>query len=399
MSTAINNVTCAACGCICENASVHVEHGVITQVEGACRLCTNLLLGQTAGESEPCQIDDAIEILAKARAPLVYGLSDSSIETQRAAVALAESLGATIDPALPAFHRAALQAMQSVGISTCTLGEVKQRADVVVFWGTDPTTSHSCLFERFLDPRGSFVTGNRHVVSVGVAPPRHRFDEFLQIDNAENLVALTILRSILTDVDLNSEMPFVERIRQLADRLQSADYSAIFFGPNISGLAEIESLFRLVRQLNARSRSVAIGLSRTQCDNVLTWQTGFPCSVNFSLGYPRYDPLLYSANAMLERTEIDAVMFVGSAGISELSTVAKERLAEMPIILLDYPESPSSLDPTVRIVTARPGVHCDGTVFRMDGVPIRLGALFNSPLPTTEFILNTIRQRVGASCI
>lgn len=399
MSSIIKNVVCVACGCVCEDVSVHIQDDTIAAVDGACQLCTKQLLGQTAGIADSSQLSAAVEILARSRAPLIYGLADSTVEAQRAAIALAEALGGTIDLALPDFHRAALLAMQSVGISTCTLGEVRQRADVVVFWGADPASTHPSLFERFINPQGQFVVGSRNITSIGSKSPAYYVDYFIQIAPMDNLTALATLRAAVADMEWPTQNSISQQLGRLAQRLANAAYSVIFFGPEIGGLAGIESLYRLARQLNTQSRCAAIPLGGIQCENVLAWQMGYPCGVNFSLGYPRYDPNRYSANSLLERGGVDSVVLIGSQGISELSSQARACIADLPVIYLGFPQCQLPFRPTIELITARPGVHCGGTVFRMDGVPLQLEPVFDSPLPTTEFVLVAIQQGVFASCV
>lgn len=399
MASIIDNVNCTACGCICENATIHIRDGAIFKVEGACSLCTESLQGQSAGHDTEPRIEAAVSILAASRPPLIYGLAGSSVETQRAAIGLAESLGATIDLALPKSQRAALQAMQTTGISTCTLGEVKQRADAIVFWGADPTTSHPALFERFIDPSGLFVRDSRYITCIGSQVPLCRHDEFLRLDPVDNLAALAALRGTVGRQIPPIALPQKEQIQQLADRLQSASYSVIFWGSEFGGVAEFESLFRLVRELNSHSRCATMGLGGTQCENVLCWQTGYPCAVNFALGYPRHAAKEFSANELLEQGAVDCVVLVGSKGISQISDKAKSQLAHLPVITLDYPDSQEELSSAVRVFVGRPGVHCSGTVFRMDGVPIQLQAILASPLPSAASILTAIQQGVSASCV
>lgn len=395
MNATIGNVVCAACGCICENVTVRVEHGMITEVDGACKLCTDRLVGQTAGETNSPRIQSAIDILAQSRAPLVYGMTGSTVEAQRAAIALAEHIGAIIDPAIPRFHRAALQAMQSAGLSTSTLGEVKQRADVVIFWGGDPSAAHPKLMKRFLVPR---VQG-RYVTAIGDQFPDHSVDEFVQIEMADNMAALATLRAGVEGVELDSDFDHLQKLGSLAERLKQADYAVIFFGPGVGGVAEFESLFQLVRQLNKRSRCVAIGLGGTQNENVLAWQTGYPHAVNFTAGYPQFDPLRHAANTVLERGQVDAAVVINSEGLTELSMDARAQLDRIPVILLDWPDSHGTVQAEVKVDIALPGVHCAGTVFRMDGVPIKMQTLFDSPLPTAESILTAIHQGVSPSCV
>ena len=90
------------------------------------------------------------------RAPLIWGLSRSSTAGQRAAVLLAEQIGATIDTTASVCHGPSIMAIQQVGESTCSLGEVRNRADLVIFWGADPAESHPRHFERYsVDAQGA----------------------------------------------------------------------------------------------------------------------------------------------------------------------------------------------------------------------------------------------------
>ena len=115
----------------------------IIRAEDACVLAEPWLLGQNGEfppaaeiEGQPVPQEEAIaraaRILRQARYPLIYGLSRSSTEGQCAAVALVESLGATIDTAASLCHAPSVMAQQQVGKVTCTLGQVRNRADLVV---------------------------------------------------------------------------------------------------------------------------------------------------------------------------------------------------------------------------------------------------------------------------
>ena len=51
---------------------------------------------------------------------------------------------------------------QLVGKLTCTLGEVKNRADLIVYWGSNPVETHPRHLTKFsLTPKGTFVPGGR----------------------------------------------------------------------------------------------------------------------------------------------------------------------------------------------------------------------------------------------
>ena len=99
---------------------------------------------------------------AKVEPPLIWGLSRSSTGGQRAAVLLADRIGANVDTTASVCHGPSIMAIQQVGESTCSLGEVRNRADLVIFWGADPATSHPRHFERYsVDAQGLFVPRRR----------------------------------------------------------------------------------------------------------------------------------------------------------------------------------------------------------------------------------------------
>src|SRR3954468_10961190 len=85
----------------------------------------------------PASFEDAIartaEVLRSAHRPLVYGCVDSTVESQRLAVQIAERLGGVFDSA--AFAAASI--FPSLGTVTCSLAEIKNRADFILLWNCD----------------------------------------------------------------------------------------------------------------------------------------------------------------------------------------------------------------------------------------------------------------------
>ena len=118
------DVVCAYCGCLCDDLEVEVENNQITKVKGACLIGRNKLMfsqdhlattrvnGQEA--SLEAALDEATRILIKAKNPLVYGLSSTSTEAQREAIALAEMLKCTIDNPSSYCHGPGVMARQCV---------------------------------------------------------------------------------------------------------------------------------------------------------------------------------------------------------------------------------------------------------------------------------------------
>jgi formylmethanofuran dehydrogenase subunit B len=52
----------------------------------------------------------------------------------------------------------------------------------------------------------------------------------------------------------------------------------------------------------------------TGADSVLTWQTGYPFSVNLPADHPRYNPSDFSAQKVLERGEADSCLSTNRDG-------------------------------------------------------------------------------------
>jgi formylmethanofuran dehydrogenase subunit B len=115
-------------------------------------------------------LDRAAEILGRAKAPVLLGLTRTCTETVGVAVAIADQIGAVMGLAGTGETHARTLAVQRVGKVSASLGEVKNRADVVVFWGVDPVVTHPRHFERYsVEPRGRFVPRGRAGRTVMVA--------------------------------------------------------------------------------------------------------------------------------------------------------------------------------------------------------------------------------------
>lgn len=418
------NIACTVCGCVCDDLRITVEEGQITKAEGACHLAEPWYLGQDQTHPAVAQIDGqpatlqaalirAADILRTASSPLIYGLSRSSTEGQRAAVSLAERLGATIDTTASLCHAPSIMATQDVGEVSCTLGEVKNRADLVIYWGANPVASHPRHFERYsLLPQGRFIPGGRAdrtlvVADVKPTATTEEADLFLQVEPGRDFEALTALRRFVqggvveSSASMGAPLPV---LNELARRMKSCRYGIVFFGLGLSmtglGQHNVGALLLLVRDLNNFTRFCARRLRYpgdvTGADTVLAWQTGYPFSVNFFRGYPRFNPGEFSAQEMLERGEADACLFVGSEGVGRFSKSAVERLRRIPTIALDYPTVESFIPPTVRFTTAVYGVHEPGTAFRMDGIPIPLRAFLRTDYPSDCDVLKALEGQLIA---
>jgi formylmethanofuran dehydrogenase subunit B len=417
------HIACPVCGCVCDDLQITVDGGRISKAEGACRLAEPWFLAQESrrppvalSDGQPAPLEAAVvraaELLRAACSVLIYGLSRSSTEGQRAAIALGERLGATIDTTASLCHAPSVVALQEVGESTCTLGEVKNRADLVVYWGSNPVESHPRHLERYaVLPQGRFIPSGRAdrtliVADVKPTATSEVADFFVPIEPGRDFEALMTLRNLVRGVPVEASSSTgapLGLLRELAELMKACRYGVVFFGLGLSmtglGQHNVEALLLLVRDLNTYTRFCARRMrvpgDVTGADTVLTWQTGYPFSVNLARGYPRYNPGEFSAQEMLERGEVDACLLVGSEGVGRLSKQAVAHLRRIPSIVLDYPTVESLIEPTIRFTTAVYGVHRHGTAYRMDGIPIPLRAFLPTDYPSDDEVLKMIEEQVA----
>ena len=421
MPQTIDDVACTQCGCVCDDLKITFEGERIVSAERACGLAEPFYRAQGTrmppaaaiegqAVSHEAALARTVEILSRSRAPIIYGLSRSSTDGQRAAVALADALGATIDTTASLCHAPSIVAFQQVGESTSSLGEVANRCDLVIFWGADPVVTHPRHAERYsVDPVGEFLPGgraDRTVIVVDREPTASAelADLFVKIEPGQDFEALWTLRSLVEGQPLaagrtGAPLPILE---DLAQRMKRCRSGVVFFGLGLSrrdlGQYNVAALLELVEELNAYTRFYARRMRLygdvTGADSVLCWQTGYPFSVNLARGYPRYNPGEFSVEGVLERREVDACLVVGSETLDLLSPAALDYIRRIPTIVLDYPHVLSVVPPTVRFTTAVYGVHRSGTAYRMDEIPIPLKGFLPTPYQSDDQILRQVLERL-----
>ena len=326
--------TCAGCGCLCDDIELTADGPVRTCPLGDAwfaledRPPVARVDGREVSLGEAA--DAAAAILREARAPLVYGLAGTSCEAQRRAVALAEAAGAVIDVGA---------SPNAFGWSTATFGEIRDRAELVVFWRADPVVTHPRLLERLrIDPGAMIVVDSQQTATTDVA------GVFVEVE--DDFEALWALRGGKGG---------------LVERLRAARHVAFIHGP-LDELTTL-ALHSLVRDLARDRHAVTLGLragNARGAEDVLTWQTGFAGPVDFARGFPRE----------AERGEFDAELVVAA----EAATV--------------------TVGSRVAFATAIDGIEVAGTAHRMDGVPVPLRAPRQSDRPSIEDVLAAIGERL-----
>jgi formylmethanofuran dehydrogenase subunit B len=395
----VADATCAGCGCACDDIEATVADGRLT-VTRTCSLGDAWFaerdgepiasIGGRAASVEEAA-DAAAAILRQARAPLVYGLGQTSCEAQRQAVALAEAAGAIVDPAGAA---GASLAYQAIGSSTATFGEIRDRPQLVVAWRADPAATNPRLLGRLRLDRGARGGRTLVVIDAERTATAQEADAFVELDAARDFEALWALRALAAgaalDRDRAGDLP-LDALRQLAEGLQGADHVAFLHG-TVDELGAL-ALFSLVRDLSRERHAVTLALrgdgNGRGAEDVLAWQTGFPAAVSFARGYPRANPGEFSAAALLDRGEIDAALVIACDALAQLP-----RLRELPTVVIDARHTETAKAARVAFAPAADGIEVAGTAHRMDGVPVPLRALLEAERPGTADVLAAIAERL-----
>jgi formylmethanofuran dehydrogenase subunit B len=415
---------CTACGCLCDDIEVMVDAGRIVGADNTCALGREWFLrtrsekvpvATRAGAAVPLEpaIEEAAQLLAGAKYPLIFGLSHATCEAQRVAIAIADWLGGCIDSVSSIRHGLSSTSFAGVGEVTCTLGEVRHRGDLVIYWGADPAVSHPRHGERYsLEPPGMFVPGGRAdrtcvVVDVRKTETAAAADVFLQIKPEADFEALWLLRAISQKIPLDAKQ--VEAAtgatlsvwQDLVNRMQAARFGVIFYGAGINttrgGYVNADALMALVRDMNVFTRFVCQpmrgGGNVAGADEALLWATGYAFGVNLSRGYPRFTFGEFTAAEVLSRGEADAALIVGGELLEDLPAAARAHLATIPTVVLDHGTA-AYADARVVFRTASPGLDAAGTVYRTDDVPLPARRIVDSGYPSDVEILAPLEARI-----
>ena len=409
--TRVEHVPCLGCGCGCDDTAVTVREGRIVQISPPCPVSRawfgdGVVPWEVLQGGKPAKLDDALAeaggLLTKgAGRVLVYIGADLSSGSQRCAVGIADLLRATIDTATSTTAATGLLTAQRRGRATATLGEIRNRADVVLFWATDPIRRYPRFHSRYApEPAGTLVANgraDRFVISVHVGAEKapSDADASLTLEPSDEIAALSLMRAAVsgnTPADLNG--PLKEAVA-LVPRLSGARYAVLIHDAEPTeeprSPLRVEALITLAQALNGPTRAALVSLraggNRVGAESVLTWQSGFPCAVDYSRGYPRYAPEQRGLDRLEHR--FSAALIVGSPAFDARTTAA---LARVATVAVGPRASQSKFSPAVAIDTGVAGIHEGGTGYRMDEVPLSL----RPPLSATRSTVDVLTALRGA---
>jgi formylmethanofuran dehydrogenase subunit B len=460
MTSEVKSVVCPICGCLCDDLEVTVENNEIVKMKNGCSVCeAKMVHGYKSeerilkpmirkdGELVPVSMDEAVKkaskILTDAKYPLLFGWSSSTSEAQRIGVELAEELGSALDNCCSVCHGPSVMATQEIGIPACTLGQIRHRADLIVYWACNPWTSHPRHLERytsFTDGRfeksewksymqkmkgdasmkkvaaaskriiGSTIPTMRPDACAVNAPPQtmqkegrklivvdvrktmtaDAADYFIQVEPNKDYEIIEALRCLVGDQELDVDkvggVP-VEYLKDVADAMVNCEFGVIFFGLGLTQSAgrfrNIENAIALTRDLNRKTKFVISPMrghfNVTGANVVFAWSTGYPYALDFSQGYPQYNPGEFTTIDLLRRGDNDATLVISADPGAHFPKAAVQNMLKHPLITINPDMNAISRLGDVVFPTQWCGIECEGTAYRMDHVPIMLRKVVEPP--------------------
>ena len=212
---------------------------------------------------------------------------------------------------------------------TCTLGEVKNRADFIIYWGGNPAECHPRHFTKYtLTQKGKYIPNGRKdrtmvLVDIRETMSAKAADIFLQVRPGKDFEMLSILRALIKNRPVGSAAVTetgltLEQLQDLVDRMEGQVRRALLrHGP----LHDARQAYELGRSGSARRRDerlhefVAMPMrghgNVTGADVVLRYTTSYPFGISLTRGYPRLNPGEYSTIDLLVRGDNDATLVLG----------------------------------------------------------------------------------------
>jgi formylmethanofuran dehydrogenase subunit B len=320
---------------------------------------------------EPAALDAAVgeaaQLLASSRHPLIAGLG-TDVAGARAAVALAERVGAAIDHMHADELLRNLDVMRSSGVLRTTPSEAHVRADTLLLVGPGLGETWPELPQRLFGA----MQRSQHAGAVErriywICPGRD-----LAISSSGKMTAVAIgkelaelpsllatLRARLASRPIGKTPISSRMLNEVANGLKGARYGVAVWSAAALDALTVEMLCGLVEDLNTATRFS--GLPLAPADNAVgvmqacAWVTGLPMRIGFGRGFPEHDPWLFESRRLVASGETDCVLW-----ISAYRAVAPAWQMGSPTIALTGRDANFRVPPRVHIAVGRPGVDHNG---------------------------------------
>ena len=410
----VENVTCLGCGCGCDDVTVSVSQNRIVNVTPVCSrgrawFGDGGVPSEIRTDGQPASLEQALAQIAMTLRQamgkcLVYLGRDLTSEAQRAAITIADLLRATVDGTTSDTAANGLITAQRRGRAGATLGEIRNRGDVFLFWGVDPQERYPRFLARYgPEPVGSHVPegrGGRFVISVSVGGDGSLggADLAITVPLDDEITALTLMRASVLGQELPAT-PLARQSAEIAGRLVRARYAVLLHDAEPTSEQRnplrAEALIALSQSLNGPTRAALCSLrdggNVVGAESALTSQTGYPLAVDYSAGYPRYRPDRRGIAGVLSGT-FRAALIIGSPPLDDSM---RDAFSSLTPAIIGPRATEAPFTTSVAIDTGVAGIHEEGVGYRMDEVPLSLRPSINGPRPTVD-VLHALTRAIQA---
>ncbi|WP_460373862.1 formylmethanofuran dehydrogenase subunit B [Methanocalculus sp. MC3] len=424
-TTTVQDVTCPLCGCLCDDIKLTLQDNRVVECQNACSVGNAKFLAQNrlmkpikkVGDAwEETSYEEAIrytaDVLRNAKRPLLFGWSGTHSEAQCVGIKIAECIGGIIDNCSSECHGPSIMAIQEVGHPGCTLGQVRHRADVVVYWGANPLAAHPRHLSRYSTFSDSHFLENAScdrtiiVVDVRESETAKVADEFIQIKSGGDYAVFSALRAIILGKEgvLPDSVAGVPKdtLINLARTLLNAKFGAFFTGIGLTQsrgkYKNVRNAIELIDELNRHTKYTLTPMrghwNVNGTNQTFTFLTGYPYAVDFARGVTYFNPGETSAIDLLARKEVDACVIIGSDPGAHFPRACNEHLATIPTIVIDPFPIMSTAVATLHIPVAMTGVDAEGIAYRMDTVPLMVKKVMDSIQPDDAELLRRILKAI-----
>lgn len=341
----------------------------------------------------------AAQILAASRRALFGGLA-TDVAGARALYTLAAACGAILDHLHGDTLTPATLAFQDRGSFFTTLSEVRTRADLLVFFGCQPSRRYPRFFSRTLE--GTDIARELIFVGCAVDPAAaglaHTRTETL-LPHAEPYETLALWSALAggrapgalhhdgddadSGADTRPDPSAAATLSSLQARIAAARYAVLVYEPaalpSPHAALLIEALNRIVKAANRTTRAACLPLGgddgASTVNQTVTWLSGMPLRTRVSTAARStgtapldYDPYRYRTSRLLAGDEVDALLWIASFAPHAWPVPLDPAV---PLIVLGHPALADAARArganTVFIPVATPGIDTGGHLFRVDG--------------------------------
>ena len=417
------NIVCPVCGAACDDIQVEIKNGKI-EAKNVCKMGIsrfneitsprrfNQPLLKFGGKLRPVSWDGALQIAAdilfSAKRPLISIGSETSCEAHEVGLMIGEYLGAIVDTI---GNGATVMGTQEAGKVGATEGQKKNRADLLVYWGTNPLESMPRQMSRYgVFPRGYWTKRGRFDRTIITVDPRKTLtakasDLHVQLKPDSDYELISALLTLLHGKTPHHSVEKITGVsvsvmEEMLNMMKNCNFGTISVGVGLSSspgkYRNIEIAMNLVKELNKYSK-FTIGVIRSNCNaagfnQVASYMYGYPFGLDFMRGHPRYNPGEFTTVDLLREKDVDAAFIICADLLSQVPPDCAAYLKEIPLICLDTIPCPTTSISDIVLPGVVDSMECEGTFYRLDDVPIYFEPFLDSPFKFTQSNEDTLKQ-------